>query len=78
MHFLFSIRANCTVALTVLGVVETTKPDKENKTKGYIPLTPELNPSAQRCLTRFLLGILLLEPCISLIYAWKTNKYTNY
>ena len=26
----------------------------------------------------FLLGILLLEPCISLIYAWKTNKYTNY
>jgi hypothetical protein len=28
------------------------------------PLTPELNTSAQRCLTRFLLGILLLEPCI--------------
>jgi hypothetical protein len=26
----------------------------------------------------FLLGILLLEPCISLIYAWKANKYTNY
>src|SRR5215510_2021982 len=26
----------------------------------------------------FLLGILLLEPCISLTYAWKTNKYTNY
>jgi hypothetical protein len=26
----------------------------------------------------FLLGILLLEPCISLIYEWKTNKYTNY
>jgi hypothetical protein len=21
---------------------------------------------------------LLLEPCISLIHAWKTNKYTNY
>jgi hypothetical protein len=33
------------------------------------PLTPELNPYAQRCLTRFLLRILLLEPCISLIYA---------
>jgi hypothetical protein len=33
------------------------------------PLTPELNPSAQRCLTRFLLRILLLELCISLIYA---------
>jgi hypothetical protein len=26
----------------------------------------------------FLLEILLLEPGISLIYAWKTNKYTDY
>jgi hypothetical protein len=26
----------------------------------------------------FLLWILLLEQCISLIYAYKTNKYTNY
>jgi hypothetical protein len=42
------------------------------------PLTPELNPSAQRCLTRFYTGDFVLEPCISLIYAWKTNKYTNY
>jgi hypothetical protein len=42
------------------------------------PSTPELNPSAQRCLTRFLLGILLLEPCISFICAWKTNKCNNY
>jgi hypothetical protein len=42
------------------------------------PLTPELNPYSQRYLTRFLLGILLLESCISLIYAWKTNKYNNY
>jgi hypothetical protein len=34
---------------------------------GLNPLTPELNPSAQRCLTRIcLLGILLLEPRISL------------
>jgi hypothetical protein len=41
-------------------------------------LTPELNPSAQRCLTRFFMGILLLEPRISLIYAWKTNKCYNY
>jgi hypothetical protein len=41
------------------------------------PLTPELNPSAQRCLTRFFTGI-LLQPCISLIYAWKPNKYTCY
>jgi hypothetical protein len=31
------------------------------------PLTPELNPSAQRCLPRYLLGILLLEPRISII-----------
>jgi hypothetical protein len=37
--------------------------------KYFNPLTQELNPSAQRCLTRCLLGILLLEPCISLIYA---------
>jgi hypothetical protein len=35
----------------------------------FNPLTPELNPSALFCLTRFLLGILLLESCISLIYA---------
>jgi hypothetical protein len=42
------------------------------------PLTPELNPSAQRCLSRFLLGILLLEQCISLTYAWNTNKCNNY
>jgi hypothetical protein len=41
-------------------------------------LTTELNPSAQRCWRDFLLGILLLEPCISLTFAWKTNKYTNY
>jgi hypothetical protein len=41
------------------------------------PLTAELNPSAQSCLTRVLLGILLLEPFFSLTYVWKTNKYTN-
>jgi hypothetical protein len=41
-------------------------------------------PSKARNLTsyiygrNFLLGILLLEPCISLIYTWKPNKYTNY
>jgi hypothetical protein len=38
------------------------------------PLTPELNPSAQRCLTRFLLENLLLEPCTSLMYAWKNQQ----
>jgi hypothetical protein len=46
--------------------------------EGFNPLTPELNPSAQRCLTRFVIGILLLEPCILLIYASKANKYTNF
>jgi hypothetical protein len=40
------------------------------------PLTPELNPST--AWRAFLLGILLLEPCISLIHAWKTNKCNNY
>jgi hypothetical protein len=40
-------------------------------------------PSTARNLTYicgwdFLLGILLLEQCISLIYAYKTNKYTYY
>jgi hypothetical protein len=39
-------------------------------------LTPELNPSTQRCLTRFLLGILLLEPCISLIMCEKLTNST--
>jgi hypothetical protein len=38
------------------------------------PLTPELNPSAQRCLTRFLLGILLLERRISLMREKTTNN----
>src|SRR5215471_12882158 len=28
--------------------------------------------------TRFLLGILLLEPCISVTHARKTNKYIDY
>jgi hypothetical protein len=49
-----------------------------NNTAVINPLTPELNPSEQRCLTRILLGILLLQPCISLIYAWKTNKCNSY
>jgi hypothetical protein len=37
-------------------------------------LTPKLNPSAQPCLTRFLLGILLLDPCISLICICVKNQ----
>jgi hypothetical protein len=40
-----------------------------NHVSRFNPLTPELNPSAQRCLTRFFTEDLLLEPCISLIYA---------
>jgi hypothetical protein len=40
------------------------------------PSTPELNSSAQRCLTIFLLGILLLEPCISLIMREKPTNAT--
>jgi hypothetical protein len=41
-------------------------------------------PRKARNLTSYIYGrdfslvILLLEPCISLIYARKTNKYTNY
>jgi hypothetical protein len=37
-----------------------------------------VNPSMQRCLTRFFTGDLLLELCILLIDAWKTNKCNNY
>jgi hypothetical protein len=38
------------------------------------PLTPELNPSAQSCLTSFsLLGILLLDPYISIIQYMSKN-----
>jgi hypothetical protein len=29
------------------------------------PLTPELNPSAQHCLTRFLMGILIFKGLIA-------------
>jgi hypothetical protein len=39
----------------------------------FNPLTPELNPSAQRCLAGFLLGSLLLEMCISLMREKPTN-----
>jgi hypothetical protein len=41
----------------------------------FNPLTPELNTSVQRWLTRFFLEILFLEPCISLIYM--REKSTN-
>jgi hypothetical protein len=48
------------------------------------PLTPEPFNAGIKSLRAtlldeiFLLGILLLEPWISLIYAWKTNKCNNY
>jgi hypothetical protein len=46
--------------------IKPSSPSKQGKYKYILnPLTPELNPSAQRCLTRFLLEILLLEPRIS-------------
>jgi hypothetical protein len=39
------------------------------------PLTPKLNPSAQRCLTRFFLpGIFLLKSCISLNICVKNQQ----
>src|SRR5215510_14306113 len=45
-----------------------------------LPLTVNLTLSLLMCIygRDFLLGILLLKPCISLTYARKTNKYTNY
>jgi hypothetical protein len=51
-------------------------PNRGEVTGGWIklhieelnPLTPELNP-AQHSLTKILMGILLLEPCILLKYA---------
>jgi hypothetical protein len=42
------------------------------------PLTPELHLTRKAACRDSLLGILLLKPCNSLIYAWKINKWTNY
>jgi hypothetical protein len=79
------LRRNCLLRQVIEGKIKggirvTVRRGKSRKKLlNYLnPLTPELNPSAQRCLRRFLLGILLLEPCILLIYAWKTNKCKNY
>jgi len=38
---LFSIRANFTVAVNVLGVVETTKPDKQKRTVIFFNVWPQ-------------------------------------
>jgi hypothetical protein len=41
-------------------------------------LTPELNPSAQRCLTRFFTGDLASLTVHFVNICVKTNKYTYY
>jgi hypothetical protein len=64
--------------LRMSNISDNCHTENQNSHCMFNPLTPELNPSAQRCLTRNLLRILLLELCISLIHALKTNKYTNY
>jgi hypothetical protein len=51
---------------------------KSRSSVSFNPLTPELNPSAQRCLTIFLVGILLFVLCIYLIYARNPNKCNIY
>jgi hypothetical protein len=56
LHDLNSILLNCTVSQLAPGHQSCFFKLSFN------PLTLESNPSAQRCLTRFLLGILLLEP----------------
>jgi hypothetical protein len=51
----------------MLGTTVKVTVYSQPKAMGYInALKPELNPFAQRYLTRFFIGILLLEPCISL------------
>jgi hypothetical protein len=42
------------------------------------PLTPELNPSAQRCLTRYFTGDFASWTVHFINICVKTNKYTNY
>jgi hypothetical protein len=44
----------------------------------FNPLTSELNPSAQRCLTRFFTGVFASWTVHSVNICVKTNKYTNY
>jgi hypothetical protein len=75
VHLLVNLRIwgrPCLLPVSTVGL-----PAKIRPVYPLNPLTPELNPSAQRCLTRFFLGTVLLEPWISLIYAWKTNKCNN-
>jgi hypothetical protein len=46
--------------------------------KSFNPLTPELNPSAQRCLTRFFTSAFAHRTLHFVNICVKTNKYTNY
>jgi hypothetical protein len=70
------------VALANVG--PNIKPGKTELTLSLLMSYIHGAPSKARNLTScvygrdILLEILLLEPCISLIYARKTNKYTNY
>jgi hypothetical protein len=44
----------------------------------FNPLTPELNPPRNAAWWDFVLGILLLELCILLMFSWNTKKCNNY
>jgi hypothetical protein len=44
----------------------------------FNPFTSELIPPRSAAWRDFLLWILLLEPCISFVYLWKTYKCNNY
>jgi hypothetical protein len=64
----------CIIVKTPLGMLATVHSylkfeELRSIAETFNLLTPELNPSAQRCLTRFFTGVLLLEPCILLIHA---------
>jgi hypothetical protein len=54
------------------GDRETGEEEKVN------PFTPELNPSAQRCLTRFFTGYSASFTVHFVNICVKINKYTNY
>jgi hypothetical protein len=51
--------------------------DTDGRTKRKMEINP-LTPPRNAAWRIFLLGILLPEPCISLIDAWKTNKCNDY
>jgi NhaP-type Na+/H+ and K+/H+ antiporter len=59
---LFGVPVLSAIVCVVFGVPMLSAIGLMAVVQGINPLLPELNPSAQRCSTRFLLGILLLEP----------------